>query len=198
MSKFPEKPTPEFWNNLYESGSTGWDIGYIATPIKEYFLQLKHKDYRILVPGAGNGHEVGWLYNQGFTNTFLLDFAEKAIQNFKKYFPNFPDNQIINANFFDHQSQYDFIVELTFFSSLPTKWRNQYAQKMYDLLKPGGKLIGLLFNHHFNREFPPFGGTMEEYIHLFDKYFKINKMEIAYNSIKPRMGRELFINLSKR
>jgi hypothetical protein len=69
---------------------------------------------------------------------------------------------------------------------------------MHSLLKPKGKLIGLLFNHHFNNSLPPFGGTIEEYQELFNNKLIINKMEVAYNSIKPRRGRELFINCSKR
>lgn len=198
MSKYPEKPSPEFWNNLYKSGSTGWDIGYIATPIKEYFSQLTRKNYQILVPGAGNGYDVGYLYQQGFSNVFLLDFAQEAINNFKKSFLYFPESQIICGDFFKHHGQYDFIIELTFLSSLNPDLRNKYVEKMSELLKPGGKLIGLLFNHHFNSEFPPFGGTLEEYSKLFSKYFVINRMELAYNSIKPRLGRELFINLSKK
>jgi thiopurine S-methyltransferase len=69
---------------------------------------------------------------------------------------------------------------------------------MYQLLKSGGKLIGLLFNHEFRFEGPPFGGTQDEYKVLFEPFFKIKKMEIAHNSIKPRAGRELFIILQKK
>ena len=97
MSEFSEKPKAEFWNELYKTGTIGWDIGYIATPIKEYFAQLKHKDYWILIPGAGNGHEAEYLYLQGCKNIYILDFAEEAIQNFKSRLPYFPDNQIIWA-----------------------------------------------------------------------------------------------------
>lgn len=198
VPKYPKNPSPEFWNKSYESGITGWDIGYIATPIKEYFSQLERKDYQIFIPGAGNGHEAGYLYEQGFINVTLLDFAEKALQNFKDKYPEFPDHQIIFKNFFDHKGQYDIIVELTFLSSLHPDLRVLYSKKVHKLLKPGGKLIGLLFNHHFNSEFPPFGGTKEEYLQIFSKYFEVKEMDLAYNSIKPSMGRELFINLIKK
>ncbi len=198
MEVFPDSPDKNFWNKLYNQGLTGWDIGYIATPIKEYFTQVKDKNKKILIPGAGNGYDVEYLFQQGFSNTFILDFAEKAIQNFKERIPGFPPEQIIFDDFFKHNTQYDIIVELTFLSSIHPKLRVKYVEKVHELLVPNGKLIGLLFNHHFNSEYPPFGGTEKEYTQLFEQYFVINKMEIAYNSIEPRQERELFINLTKR
>ena len=58
-------------------------------------------------------------------------------------------------------------------------------------------MVGLFFNHEFGNDFPPFGGTEEEYRKLFSDKFRIKYMETAYNSIKPRAGRELFILLQK-
>ena len=198
MQIFPEKPDKTFWNNLYEQGITGWDIGYIATPIKEYFAQVEDRSKKILIPGAGNGHDVAYLFQQGFRNTCILDFAKKAIDNFKERIPDFPNEQIFFDNFFSHKGQYDIIVELTFLSSLHPKLREKYVAQMHQLLAPEGKLIGLLFDHHFDNEYPPFGGSLNEYQKLFENHFIINKMEPASNSIKPRQGRELFFNLTKR
>ena len=28
------------WNDRYLSNNTGWDVGYITTPLKDYFDQL--------------------------------------------------------------------------------------------------------------------------------------------------------------
>ena len=30
----------EFWENRWENGQTGWDIGAVSTPIKEYIDQI--------------------------------------------------------------------------------------------------------------------------------------------------------------
>jgi hypothetical protein len=67
---------------------------------------------------------------------------------------------------------------------------------MVELLKPSGKLVGLLFNIPLNDDKPPYGGSLEAYRELFPKYFKIEKMEPAYNSIPPRAGNEVFISLT--
>ncbi len=194
MKKYP----PEYWNTAYKEGKTGWDIGYVSTPLKEYFDQLTDKSITILVPGAGNGWEVEYLFKTGFVNTFLLDFSEEAISSFKQRFPDFPENQIIHNDFFKHTGAYDLIVEQTFFSSLPRSFRNAYAEKVFELLKPNGKLVGLLFNHEFPFDNPPFGGSPEEYENLFKPWFEFIQFDTAHNSIKPRSGREHFLLLRKK
>lgn len=105
---------------------------------------------------------------------------------------------------FSHYTFEDFKIKTPFLKGyrgaaygLLSKSRESYVSKMFDLLNPGGKLVGLLFNHEFGHNFPPFGGTQQEYQKLFEPKFITQKMEIAYNSIKPRAGRELFILLKK-
>lgn len=188
----------EYWNKTYLNKQTGWDVGYIATPLKEYFDQLNDKSIRILVPGAGNAYEVEYLHQAGFKNVYLLDFAPTPIKNFLKRNPIFPKNHIIEEDFFKHKGKYDLIVEHTFLTSFPIKLRPDYALKMHELLSQKGNLIGLLFNHEFPHNHPPFGGNPDEYIKMFSPHFKFNIFETAYNSIKPRKNREIFVKLSKK
>ena len=68
---------------------------------------------------------------------------------------------------------------------------------MNQLLNTKGKLIGLLFNFELTKDGPPFGGSKDEYISYFSKYFKIKTIETSYNSIKPRQDRELFFIFEK-
>ena len=193
-----KKYSSTYWNNRYETKNTGWDIGYVSTPIKEYIDQLDKKDINILVPGAGNAYEVTYLYEMGFSHVFLLDFAPLSIRNFMERNPEFPESQIICDDFFEHKGQYDLIIEQTFFSSLPPEKRHDYIDHMHRLLKPQGKLVGLLFGLEFDFEGPPFGGTKETYYELFSGNFEVRKLETAYNSIKPRQDRELFFMITKR
>lgn len=192
-----EKFSSKYWNEYYLNNRTGWDIGYISTPLKDYFDQLENKDIRILVPGAGNAYEVEYLFHHGFSNTFLLDFSEQSILNFLSRCPDFPVDQIIKEDFFEHHGHYDLIVEQTFFSSIPQQKRKLYVQRAHELLRASGKIIGLLFSHEFDFEGPPFGGTAGEYQKLFSGKFSIDKLETAYNSIKPRGGREFFMLFRK-
>ena len=188
----------EFWDERYKNGYTGWDIGYISTPMKEYFDQLKDKYLRILIPGGGNGYEAEYLYNLGFKNVFLLDWSVIALENFKKRSPLFPEHNLINENFFQHIGKYDLIVEQTFFCAINPDMRKKYADKIYNLLSMNGNLAGLLFNCELNKDEPPFGGSKEEYENYFKELFNFKVFETAYNSIKPRVGKELFINLVRK
>lgn len=189
--------TAEYWNNRYLENDFGWDLGEVSPPIKAYFEQDLPLDLSILIPGAGNSYEAEFLYHKGFKNTYVLDFAEQAISNLKKRIPYFPENQFIQDDFFNHIGQYDVIIEQTFFCAINPSLRERYVSHMYDLLKPKGKLIGLLFNDTLNNGKPPFGGFKDDYVKLFSPKFNILTMEIAYNSVKPRAGRELFIVFEK-
>ncbi len=192
------KPDKKFWDSRWQSRLTGWDIGEVSRPIKEYADQLTDRSIRILVPGAGNGWEVEYLYNIGFENVFILDISEWALKQFKKRVPDFPDYRMIRGDFFHHDQQYDLIFEQTFFSAIHPSQREDYARQMNRLLRPGGKLVGVIFNIPCYEDHPPYGGHISEYKPLFEKYFEIVKMEVCYNSIKPRAGNELFLNLRKK
>jgi len=186
----------DFWSERYDNNILGWDAGAITTPLKEYIDQLKRKDIEILIPGCGQGHEARYLYDNGFTHVTIVDLVKKPIEELRQYCSNWPDDHFIVSNFFDIKGQFDLIVEQTFFCALNPELRQQYADKMYELLKPGGKLVGLLFNIDLPGDGPPFGGHRSEYLEYF-KLFNIRTFETAYNSIKPRQGNELFINMVK-
>ena len=190
----------EFWQQRYEQDSISWDMGQVSPPLKAYIDQLPEsaKDQSILVPGAGNAYEVGYLHEQGFTNVTLVDFAPAPIAAFAERYPYFPAKHLICADFFElspAQYQFDWVLEQTFFCAINSSRRDEYVQQMAALLKPNGKLIGLLFDKEFGRNEPPFGGTKAEYQQRFERHFDIEIMETSYNSHPARQGSELFIKM---
>lgn len=187
-----------YWNNRYINKDTGWDLGGVSTPLVEYVDQLKTRELRVLMPGAGNAYDAMYLYESGFKNTEVLDFAKMPLESFASRFPTFPTDQLIRDDFFNHQGTYDLILEQTFFCALSPTLRKDYAKHMSDLLHDKGRLVGVLFDFEFGGEEPPFGGSKTEYIEYFRPYFEICTMAPCYNSIEPRKGMELFINLRKR
>src|SRR5579872_327950 len=136
--------TKDWWNKRYLDKDTGWDIGYISTPLKEYIDQLNDKSIKILIPGCGNAYEAEYLFMQGFTNVFVIDLSPAALQNFSKRVPAFPQDHLICEDFFKHKGAYDLIIEQTFFCALHPSLRTAYALQMHVLLKPNGWLTGLL------------------------------------------------------
>ena len=184
-----------YWSNRYKEKQTGWDIGYPSTPIKTYIDQLENKDLKILIPGAGNAYEAEYLFNEGFKNVFVLDISKDPLKTLKERVRGFPGEHLLHGNFFTLVESYDLIFEQTFFCSFePSKEnREAYAKKMSELLKPKAKLVGLWFNHPLGSDSKrPFGGTREEYLAYLDPYFNTKVFADCYNSIKPRMGKELF------
>lgn len=188
----------QYWQDRYTNKEIGWDTGAITNPLKDYIDQIKDKSVRILIPGCGNSYELEYLFENGFKNVFVLDYAKSPIENIAKRLPNFPKEQLLHADFFSHESQYDIILEQTFFCALNPDLRQKYVQKMHELLVQNGKLVGLFFQFPLTESGPPFGGSKEEYQNLFSNTFVIQKLETAYNSIKPRKGNELFFIFTKK
>lgn len=186
-----------YWEQRYCAQDTGWDLGCISTPLKTYVDGLTDFSKKILIPGAGNGHEAIYLHHKGFRHVYVLDWSSSALSHVQQECPDFPEDHLICSDFFLHQQQYDLILEQTFFCALTPDLRPKYAAHMASLLKPKGRLVGLLFDAPLNNDVPPFGGTKQEYIAYFRPYFALETFELAYNSIAPRSGRELFINLIK-
>ena len=188
----------EFWDDRYKSKEIGWDLGEISTPIKLYIDQLTNKNIKILIPGGGNSYEAEYLHHNGFENVTVVDVSRKALDNIKNRVPTFPLKNLIHSNFFDMQESFDLVLEQTFFCAINPTLRENYVQKMFDLLLDKGKIVGLLFKVPLYIDHPPFGGKKEDYIKYFTPYFNIETMVECYNSVEDRVGKELFIKLKKK
>jgi len=187
-----------FWNNQYNAHTTGWDMGEVSPPLKAYIDQVNNKNLRILIPGCGNTYEAAYLLQQEFTDVTIIDIAPTLIAQLKEKFASNPHIKIIYGDFFKHQDQYDLILEQTFFCAINPQLRKDYIAKMNELLAPGGKLVGVLFNREFEQQGPPFGGSRAEYEIIFEKDFIFKTMETCNNSFIKRKDSELFINLQKQ
>ena len=188
----------KYWNSRYVNNQTGWDVGHLTTPLKEYFDQIHDKNLKILIPGSGHSYEAEYLFVNNFKNIFVLDYATTALKNFKKRLPKFPQNQILEMNFFDSCGKFDLIVEQTFFCALDINKRRDYINKVSELLTDKGKLVGLFFDDNFNNESPPYGANKNQYIELLSSKFNIIIFEKCFNSIHSRMNNEFFCIAEKK
>ena len=185
-----------YWNERYLQNKTGWDIGHVSTPLKEYFDQLTDKNIRILIPGSGNSYEAGYLLEKGFTDITVVDISDVVTDQLKKKY-NSPHIHIVTLDFFALCDHYDLIVEQTFFCALDPSLRRKYVEAVKNILTDNGKLVGLLFNREFETN-PPFGGKEEIYRQLFSSTLRILVLENCYNSIPARSGSELFLIAGKK
>jgi len=188
----------DYWNDQYIANTTGWDLGQVSPPLKAYIDQLTSKDLKILIPGCGNSYEAEYLLKMGFTNVSLIDIAPELVERLKSKFKSDPHINIILGDFFNHEGEYDLILEQTFFCALNPDLRKDYVRQMKKLLKQGGKLAGLLFVKEFEKVGPPFGGSKQEYELLFRNDFALKVFEPCINSFDKRAGSELFVVMVKR
>lgn len=187
----------KYWEERYLNNETAWDVGCITTPLKNYIDQIENKDLKILIPGAGNSYEFDYLIAEGFKNVFVIDIALQPLENIKKRNPHF-EKHLIHNDFFELSETFDLVIEQTFFCALNPELRNKYVQKMNEIIKPNGKIAGLLFNFPLTEVGPPFGGSFDEYMTLFTDCFSIKTLEKSYNSILPRKDKELFFIFEKK
>ncbi|MEZ4964141.1 MAG: methyltransferase [Saprospiraceae bacterium] len=194
----------DFWEHRWQNNQTGWDLATVSPPLASYAEHIpiaQRKGLSVLIPGCGNGYEAIHLLKLGFSDITMLDIAPTAIERLESRLDRESPGwqtflRLVNEDFFAHEGSYDLILEQTFFCALNPGLRSDYALKMKQLLAPGGRLAGVLFNREFEGG-PPFGGSREEYERLFSPHLRVKKMEPCHNSAEPRAGTEVFVILEK-
>jgi SAM-dependent methyltransferase len=192
-----ENNEQEFWEMRWQHQQTGWDLGVISPPIKQYIDSIDDKNQRILIPGCGNAHEAVYLLEKGFTNVTVIDIAPSLTNILTTQLQSYITSQkltVMCGDFFELKGSYDLIIEQTFFCAIHPSLRNQYAQQIKNLLAPSGRLVGLLFDKIFEGG-PPFGGNIKEYEGYFKPIFKNVSISPCSTSAKPRAGNEVWIEL---
>lgn len=189
----------DYWENRWQQAQTGWDLAQVSPPIKAYIDVHRDVNQSILIPGCGNAHEAEYLLQAGFTNVTVIDIAPLPTLHLKEKLHMAVKQgklKVLCEDFFTHEGSYDLILEQTFFCAINPELRRSYAQHMHRLLKPGGKLVGVLFDKQFDAG-PPFGGTTAEYLTYFTPLFNEVSITPCLNSILPRMGSEVWVELIK-
>jgi SAM-dependent methyltransferase len=144
----------DFWEHRWQNNLTGWDLGAVSPPLAAYIDQWTNRDAAVLIPGCGNAYEAEYLLDKGFTNITVIDIAPSAVVLLRERLDTghagWHDRlTILCGDFFEHRGAYDLILEQTFFCALDPSMRGAYARHMQSLLKPGGKLAGVMFDRDF-------------------------------------------------
>jgi SAM-dependent methyltransferase len=189
---------PEKWDENYQRGEDGWDLGGPTPVFKRLAESGRFKPGFMLVPGAGRGHDAREFSRRGFKVT-AVDFASHAVQEMRRLAdPNAPI-EILQQDIFTFPSEYnarfDYLLEYTCFCAIHPSRRGEYADVAARLLKPGGILIDLAYPLDNRKDGPPFGFTESELFELFQQRgFRLLSREKPHDSIPRRKGAEaLFI-----
>lgn len=184
-----------FWNSRYESDQTPWDFGGVPADLQA-FLKRKKKQLqgaRVLVPGCGSGYEVKAFAEAG-ADVIGLDIAPAGVKRAKEIVGEQYAGRIVHGNFFTHPfepASFDIIYERTFLCAIPPHAREKYRDRMAELLKRSGLLVGYFFYKKTDpRDGPPYGLAWGEGDALFAHHFLLLKDDPVSDSLPLFAGRE--------
>ncbi len=194
---------PEFWEEIYEGGRAGWDLGGPTPVFKRLLDSGEFPPGRVIVLGAGRGHDALEFARHGFQVT-AVDFADEPIRAMRVALEANPglDMEILQQDLFqlpyDLDGTFDYVLEYTCYCAIDPHRRPEYANLVTRLLKPGGLYIDLAFPLDEHPGGPPFAVSVEEIWRLFfQRGFKPLRREPPSDSVKPRQGREELLIFQK-
>jgi hypothetical protein len=167
------------WNARYNNDDMPWDKGE-GTPVLAELLRILPQyfqpDTNALVPGCGLGHDVAILHEAGIDATGL-DIAETALRLARKAHPELGEAWLKNDLFTmsDKAGAYDLVWEHTCYCAIPPEKRADYADSVFDLLKPNAYFAGVFFTDTGQppEVGPPFSTTRAEVFENFDRMFHL-------------------------
>jgi len=138
---------PDFWDSRYRDGTTPWDAGGVPPRLLAW-LEENPSRLRVLVPGCGSGYEVRAFAERGH-DVLGIDFSDAVVEKLA--------GRVRKADFFElAEPPFDLVYERTFLCALPRRMWPDWARKIAELVRPGGRLAGFFYLND-NERGPPFG-----------------------------------------
>lgn len=191
----------QHWETAYQNYQTPWDLGGPTPVFRRIAASGQYPPGRMIVPGAGKGHDARLFAQHGFRVT-ALDFATGAIQEMHRLADPAAPVDILQADFFalpsSLQGTFDYLLEYVTYCAIDPARHTEYADVVQWLLKPGGMFLGLIFPIGNHEGGPPFAVSPNQLIEdLTSRGFRLLHREFPADSIRPRKGREEWVALAK-
>lgn len=189
---------PTKWEADYLRKSDGWDLGGATPTFKNLASSGRFKPGRMIVPGAGRGHDAREFARHGFQVT-AVDFSPYVVSEMKRLADPQAPVEVLQHDIFalprGLDDSFDYVLEYTCFCAIDPKRRAEYADLITRLLKPGGVYIDLAFPLDGRAGGPPFAVKDSELLDLYqERGFRLLDREQPVNSVSQRRGaEELFI-----
>ena len=193
--------SPDKWDANYEQGTDGWDLGH-PTPVFQRLLQIgRLSPGRMIVLGAGRGHDAREFARRGFQVT-AVDFSSEAIREMQRLARPEAPVEILQHDIFTLPDtlnhSFDYVLEYTCFCAIDPGRRAEYADLVNRLLKPGGMYIDLAFPLDGRKGGPPFAVSAAEVLDLFrGRGFQLLSREKPVDSISARRNTEELLLFQK-
>ncbi len=161
--------SPSKWDENYKQGTDGWDLGGPTPIFKRFILSRQLIPGRMIVLGAGRGHDAREFARHGFQVT-AVDFASQAVQEMRRLATPDAPTEILQHDIFtlpeSFNDSFDYVLEYTCFCAIDPKRRAEYADLVTRLLKPNGIYIDLAFPLDGRKGGPPFAVSATEILNL--------------------------------
>jgi len=169
----------ESWNARYAEGSDRWTLGG-APPVLEQLIASHRERRRVLVPGAGHGHDA-FAWAQAGHDVVALDFAPLAVASMRQRMLEVGVAfEALEADVttppVELRGAIDLVWEQTCLCALPPEQRRPYLEAMATILRPSGTMVALLWNHG-NEGGPPYDMSPVLVERLVAGVFTIQKRE---------------------
>ena len=185
---------PGFWQEIYQAGRAGWDLGKPTHAFQRLLASGELSPGRLLVVGAGRGHDAREFARHGFAVT-AVDFAGEAVAAMARLADEQAPLAVVQADIFAlppaFDGAFDLLLEYTCFCAIDPSRRGEYADMAARVLKPGGTLVALFFPLDQHAGGPPFAVDEAEVLALFGaRGFKLVRSEAPEDSVTQRRHME--------
>lgn len=192
------------WEAIYEADDARWDLGGPAPPFVD--LLAAPPDWltpgTMLVPGCGRGHDAVFFAERGYGVT-AMDFAPSAAAAVYERAEAMPSLRVVLGDVLDPPENlvglFDYVLEHTFFCTLPSAERQRWLAAMRQYLKPEGVVFGLFYRFDDpDDKGPPYVIDEHALNALVTPYFDIIEWHTPEHSSAKRQGRERMIALRQK
>lgn len=192
---------PDFWDDSYRSDRFPWDLGKPNPVFERLLAEGGLKPGRMLVVGAGFGYDARLFARHGFAVT-AVDFATEAVKKMHELAEPDAPVDVVQADFFwlppAFDNAFDYVLEYVFFCAIDPKRREDYADVVARVLKPGGYFVGMAFPIGKRPGGPPFVVQPDEMIARFARRrLSLVRREKPADSEPSRQGIEELLILKK-
>jgi SAM-dependent methyltransferase len=186
--------SPSKWELDYARGTDGWDLGGPAPALRRLAAAHELAPGRMLVLGAGRGHDAREFARHGFQVT-AVDFSEYAVAEMRRLADPEAPIEILHHDLFalpgEFHHSFDYVLEHTCYCAIDPRRRAEYAALVASLLKPGGTYIDLAFPVDARAGGPPFAVSLPELFNLLGAHgFTLLRQETPSESAPRRRGLE--------
>ena len=184
----------QMWETAYQQGSDRWDLGAPAPALRRLAASGRLAPGRMIVLGAGRGHDARAFARHGFTVT-AVDFTDFAVQEMQRLADADAPLTIVQHDLFSLPATFDggfaYVLDHTCFCAIDPQRREAYVDLVARLLERRGTYISLAFPLGPLDGGPPFAVTVEEVAALLEpRGLTLVAREVPHDSMPQRRGRE--------